>query len=199
MIVTAVALMFTPFAQADLFVDAVVDSEETINDLDAWMITNNSEVGISQLFLRFTVESNGNFDDNLPDQPAFGFSVHPTSDPTGVSHTYSDPSSAPADFNGWRTLNLTFTDFDPGEVLVFGHDTDGSINATPPGFGDTSGDAFAGNLELSITSTENFTNSAFFEVSGPNASAASVFVPEPGAAFMILGFVFFLRRRRFRV
>lgn len=198
MVMSVVAtLISVSLAEAGMFVVAVVETEETVNDPDAWTITNNADVGISELFLRFTLASNGNFDDNLPGQPQFGFSVNPASDPTGVSHSHSDPSTAPADFNGWRTLNLTFTDFDPGETLIFGHDTDGSINATPPGFGDVSGDAFADNLELSVTTTNNITNSAFFELSGANASTASVFIPEPATALfaMLLGLTVVRRRR----
>jgi hypothetical protein len=173
---------------------AVVDTANTFGDFDAWTITNNSSFGISEVILRFTVASNGNFDDNLPSQVDYSFNVHASSDPTGVNHAYADPSSAPADFNGWRTLVLTFTDFNPGETLVFGQDTDGSIGTIPPAWGAASGDAFADNLEFLVT-TSAFSASTFFTLSGPNASTA--IIPEPTTVCLMgLGSLLLPRRRR---
>lgn len=170
---------------AGMTVVATVDTRNTIADFDAWSITNDSGLGISLLALTFTPEGLGNFDDNLPDQSIFGFYASAASDPTGVIHGYSNPSPAAADFAGWRTLDLIFTHFDPGETLIFGQDTDGSIGTAPPAYGATSGDAFAGILQLSVTLTDNTTAAAFFQLSGPNASTATVVIPEPATGLLL--------------
>ncbi len=185
--------------RAGMTVVATVDTPNTITDFDAWTITNDAGLAISLLSLTFTPDGLGNFDDNLPDQPVFGFYLNAASDPTGVIYGYANPSSAAADFNGWRTLELAFTDFDDGESLIFGQDTDGSIGTTPPAFGETSGDAFAGILELSVTLADNTSASAFFQVSGPNASTAVVVIPEPGTALLLaVALPLLLRRVRGR-
>lgn len=165
---------------------AVVDTQDTFGDFDAWSVTNNTSSSITQAVLRFTVQSRGNFDDNLPTQEPYGFNVHASSDATGVTHGYMDPSVDVADFNGWLTLQLVFTNFDPGETLVFGADTDGSIGTAPGMWGAVSGDAFSGHLEFLLSMSNGFNGSTFFKQSGRHASTAMVCVPEP-ATMILLG------------
>ncbi|MFQ5429856.1 MAG: hypothetical protein ACE5E1_06050, partial [Phycisphaerae bacterium] len=196
-IVLTVCLFRPAGAGADEFVVADILTEDTIGDPDAWTVRNQTFANIQEVVLRFTIEGRGNFDDNLPDQPQFGFVVAPGSDFTGVSHAYGDPSSAPADFHGWRTLTLTFTQFHPGKTLVFGQDTDGSIGTMPPAFGATSGDAFAGVLEMVVTLADGRGGNTLFVASGPNASTAQVLIPEPVTIwFACLGLPLLRRRAR---
>jgi hypothetical protein len=183
-VVLAAAVFFVSWLPtvASASVVATANSSNTANDSDAFTIFNGDTININEVRLTFSISGQGAWDDNLPGQPAFAFTVDLGSSSTGVVHSYSDPSPARADFHAFRTLVLSFTDFSPGETLVFGADSDGSIGTSLSNFGANNTGAFAGLLDLSVVTSDGRTGSATFQsVSGQLIRAEATLVPEPSS------------------
>jgi hypothetical protein len=180
-------------------VTATGNSPDTFLDSDAFSVINGEPVRINQVRLSFTVASQGAWDTNLPGQPSAAFLVDPTSSLTGPIHSYADPSPAAADFQAFRTLVIDFAHFDPGETLVFGADSDGSIGVPLGTFGANNTGAFANILQVSTLMSDGRTASGFFQaIQGELIRVTLTPVPEPGcclpAAIGLLGLSFVRRR-----
>lgn len=157
---------------------------------NAFSIFNNTLLDISSATLTLT---NGTsvWDDNLPGQPTHSFLINPGSSPTGVSHAFLDPEAgAIADFNGFYSLALSFTEFDAGEIFIFGADIDGAPITTG---------LLGGSLVIDLVFSDGSTGSAIYElirdqliraVAEPIAALpAPMPVPMPGTwALLLLGF-----------
>jgi len=179
------ALLLSPMA-ANADVIGIGDSNNVFTtDTDAFSIFNDTGLSILSATLTFSVAGQGAWDDNLPGQPGATFAVGGASDPTGVTASFADASPAAADFNAFRSLVLTFTEFDPGETLVFGADVDGSIGVALGIFGASNTGAFAGILDLNIVFGNGTSGSGTFQSVAGELITASIAVPEPGTLALL--------------
>lgn len=151
------------------------NSANTFGQDNAFSLFNDTSLGVTSVKLTIT-NNTSVWDSNLPGQASFSFLVDPTSDATGVSHAFSDADAGGiADFDGFYSLLLNFTDFDPGETIRFGADIDG----TPVNTG-----ALAGSVTMEVVFNGGATPSAVFSLVGGELIRASVeplAVPEPGS------------------
>lgn len=188
----AASLMTLTCAGAMAAVIAQGNAANTFGVDNAFSIFNGSSLGITSAKLTLT-SGNAVWDSNLPGQASVSFLVNPASSVTGVSHSFLDPEAGTlADFAGYYSLMLNFTNFDAGETLIFGADIDG--NAFNTG-------SLAGDLMLDLVFSNGSTASASFElVRGDLIQASATPVPLPGtltlAGAALLGLV--ARRRRSR-
>jgi hypothetical protein len=192
---TTIAVPFICFCTAIVFCENYVfativatgNSTDTFGDSKAFSVNNGEPVRVSQLRFSFTAASQGAWDTNLPGQPASAFFVDASSSSTGPTHSYADPSPARADFAAFRTLILDFTNFDPGETLVFGADSDGSIGVPLTQFGANNTGAFANILDVSVLMADGRTANGFFQAVQNNLIRVTLSpVPEPGCLVLVL-------------
>ncbi|UCV27173.1 PEP-CTERM sorting domain-containing protein [Ferribacterium limneticum] len=162
----------------------LIISGTTFDTNDAFRFTNNSTSGETILSLTWNLTAIGGFFDTTSIAP--GASSTPlalSSSSSAVGAIFPDNAAQ----NGLQTLTINFTDFNPGETLIFGVDTDflscldcagingnGFINATATAiFSD--GQARIGTY--TATSAQGFGS----EVSITTPTA----IPEPGSMALL--------------
>lgn len=99
----------------------LIISGTTFSTNDAFRFTNNSTSGETILSLTWNLTAIGGFFDTTDNAP--GISSTPLA-LSAASSTVGAIFPDNASQNGLSTLTITFTDFDPGETLIFGVDTD---------------------------------------------------------------------------
>lgn len=153
------------------------DSPNTFGSDNAFRIFNDTTANITSATLTLT-SGNSVWDSNLPSQPGVSFLLSPSSDPTGISHAFQNPEIGNlADFAGYYSLALFFTDFDAGETVIFGADIDGLFTNTG---------ALAGNLIIDIVFGDGSNASAVYQlVNGDLIRAEAEAVPEPGTLALV--------------
>lgn len=177
------ALLVFASAGAHAAVIAQGNSINSFGEDNAFSIFNDTGLDIASATLTFT---NGTsvWDSNLPGQPSVSFLVNAGSSATGVSNSFTNPEPGGiADFDGFLSLVLSFTDFNAGETLIFGADIDGAPNNTG---------GIGGGLMIDVLFTDGSSGSAIFQAVRGELIIAEVTpgaaLPEPGVfGLMMLG------------